>query len=62
MSPQYDGKPVILVHYSRDVTPPHLTLCTGAPFNEPRDGTHPDVPRVACPMCLYIVMRGVMGE
>ena len=62
MNPQYDGKPVILVHYSANATPPFLALCTGAPFHEPRDGAYPNVPLVPCPMCLYVVTRGVMGE
>lgn len=62
LAPQYAGQPVILVHYSLETGPPQLTLCSGAPFHLSLDGTYPDVPRVVCPMCLYIVTRGVVGE
>jgi hypothetical protein len=56
--PQYNGEPVVLIHFGRPRTP-WLSLCTGTEYVTPRvGGFSGEYPQVTCPLCQYFVLQG----
>jgi hypothetical protein len=55
LAPQYAGQPVILIHLSEG--DPSFAACGGGSYVLPAPVSHPDTPRVLCPLCWHAVMR-----
>jgi hypothetical protein len=52
--PQFDNKPVILVHFkveAADVGYPPMYWCAPYLYIEDTEGSYPKIPRVPCPAC-----------
>jgi hypothetical protein len=55
MPPQFSGRPVILIHLVLDSNPT-MAYCADSQYIPPGDD-YPDIPRVACSLCMYFARQ-----